>query len=67
MLCQGFLAGVEFVATRTFVLLLLKRSIVGVFLLVDSQVRLGGVALKTDVTLEGFLSCVNSGVTLILP
>lgn len=67
MLGQGFLAGMEFVAEGAFVLLLLERSIAGMLLLVYGQVRLGGVALKTDVTLERFLSCVHSGVTLILP
>lgn len=67
MLGQGFLAGMEFAAERTFVLLLLEGSVAGVLLLVNGQVRLGGVPLKTDVTLERFLSCVHSGVTLILP
>lgn len=67
MLGQGFLAGMEFVTVGAFVLLLLDGCIAGVLLLVYSQVRLGGVALKTDVTLEWFLSCVHSGVTLILP
>lgn len=67
MLGQGFLAGVEFAAERTLVILLLEGCITGVLLLVNSQVRLGGVALQTDVTLEWFLSCVHSGVTLVLP
>lgn len=67
MLGQGFLAGMEFVAAGTFVLLLLKWGVVGVLLLVYSQVRLRRVALKTDVTLEWFLTCVHSGVTLVLP
>lgn len=67
MFGQCFLARVEFVAERTFVLLLLTRSVAGVFLLVYGQVRLGRVALKTDVTLEWFLPGVNSGVTLIFP
>lgn len=67
MLGQGFLAGMEFVAAGTLVLLLLKGSVVGVLLLVNGQVRLRRVALKTDVTLEWFLTCVHSGVTLILP
>ncbi len=67
MLGQSFLAGMEFATERAFVLLLLERSVAGVLLLVYGQVRLGGVALKTDVTLERFLSRVHSGVTLILP
>lgn len=67
MLGQGFLAGMEFVAEGTFVLLLLEGSIAGVLLLVDGQVGLGRVALKTDVTLEWFLSCVHSGMALIFP
>lgn len=67
MLGQGFLAGMEFVTEGAFVLLLLEGSVAGVLLLVYGQVRLGGVALKADVTLEWFLSGVNSGVTLILP
>lgn len=67
MLGQGFLAGVEFAAERALVILLLEGCITGVLLLVNSQVRLGGVALQTDVTLERFLSCVHSGVTLVLP
>lgn len=67
MLSQGFLAGMEFATEGAFVLLLLQGSVAGVLLLVYGQVRLGGVALKTDVTLEWFLSCVHSGVTLILP
>lgn len=65
MLGQGFLAGVEFVAKGALVLLFLKGSVTGMFLLVHGQVRLGGVALKTDVTLEWFLSRVHAGVTLI--
>lgn len=67
VLGQGFLAGMEFVAERTFVLFLLEGSVTGVLLPVHGQVRLGGVALKTDVALEGFLSCVHSCVTLIFP
>lgn len=67
MLSQGFLACMQFVTERALVLFLLEGSVTGVLLLVYGQVRLGGVSLKTDVTLEGFLSCVHSGVTLILP
>lgn len=67
MLGQGFLAGMEFTTEGAFVLLLLEGSVTRVLLLVYGQVRLGGVPLKTDVTLEWFLSCVHSGVTLILP
>lgn len=67
VLGQGFLAGVEFVAEGAFVLLLLEGRVAGVLLLVHGQVGLGGVALKTDVTLEWFLSRVHSGVTLVLP
>lgn len=67
MLGKGFLAGMELIAERAFVLLLLEGSVARVLLLVRGQVGLGGVALKTDVTLERFLSCVHSGVTLILP
>lgn len=67
MLGQGFLAGMEFATEGAFVLLLLEGSVAGVFLLVYGQVRLRGVALKADVALERFLSCVHSGVTLILP
>lgn len=67
VLSKGFLASMQFVTEWALVLFLLEGSITGVFLLVYGQVRLGGVALKTDVTLEGFLSCVHSGVTLILP
>lgn len=64
---QGFLAGVEFVTEGALVLFFLKWSIAGVLLFVHSQVGLGGVALETYVTLEGFLSRVHPGVTLILP
>lgn len=67
MFGQRFLASMEFVAKGAFVLLPLNGSVVGVLLLVYRQVRLGGVVLQTDVTLEWFLSCVYSGVTLILP
>lgn len=67
MLSQGFLAGMEFATEGAFVLLLLEGSVAGVLLLVYGQVRLGGVTLKTDVTLEWLLSCVHSSVTLILP
>ena len=67
MLGQRFPACMEFVTEGALVLLLLEGGVAGVLLLVYGQVRLGGVALKTDVTLEGFLSCVHSGVTLILP
>lgn len=67
MLGQGFLTGVELAAERTLVILLLEGCITGVLLLVNGQVRLGGVALQADVTLERFLSCVHSGVTLVLP
>lgn len=66
MLSKGFLASMQFVAEGALVLFLLEGSVTGMFLLVYGQVRLGGVALKTDVTLERFLSCVDSGVTLIL-
>lgn len=65
VLGQSFLAGVEFVTERTLVLLLLEGGVGGVFLLVDGQIGLGGVALKTDLTLEWLLSCVHSGVTFI--
>lgn len=67
MLGQSFLAGMEFAAEGTFVLLLGEGGVAGVLLLVNGQVGLGGVALETDVTLEWFLSRVHSGVTLILP
>lgn len=67
MLSQSFLASMQFVTEGALVLFLLEGSVAGVFLLVYGQVGLGGVALKTDVTLEGFLPCVHSGVTLILP
>lgn len=67
MLGQGFLAGMEFVAEGTLVLLLLEGDVAGVLLLVHGQVGLGGVALKTDVALERFLTCVHSGVALIFP
>lgn len=67
MLGQGFPAGMELATERAFVLLLLKGSVAGVLLLVYSQVRLGGVVLEADVTLERLLSCVHSGVTHILP
>ena len=67
MFGQGFLAGMQLVAEGTFVLLLLEGSVAGVLLPVHGQVRLGGVALETDVTLERFLSRVHSGVTLVLP
>lgn len=65
VLCQRFLAGVEFVAEGTLVLLLWEGSITGVLLLMDVQVGFGGVALEADVTLEWLLPCVHSGVTLI--
>lgn len=67
MLGQGFLAGMEFVAEGTFVLLFLEGDVAGVLLLVYGQVRLGGVTLQTDVTLERFLACVHSSVALIFP
>lgn len=67
MLAQSSLGGVQLAAERTFVLLFREGSIAGMLLLVNRQVGLGGVALKTDVTLEWFLPCVHSGVTLILP
>lgn len=67
MLGQGFLAGMEFVAEGTFVLLFLEGDVAGVLLLVYCQVRLGGVTLQTDVTLERFLTCVHSSVALIFP
>ena len=67
MLGQGFLACMEFATEGAFVLLLLEGSVAGVLLLVNGQIGLGGVALKTDVTLERFLSRVHSGVTLIFP
>lgn len=67
MLGQSFLAGMEFATEGALVLFLLEGSVTGVLLLVYCQIRLGGVALKTDVTLERFLSCVHSGVTLVLP
>lgn len=57
----------EFAAEGACVLLLPEGGVTGVLLPVDGQVGLGGVALKTDVTLERLLSGVNSGVTLILP
>lgn len=65
MLGEGLCAGMEFLAEGALVLLLLNRSIAGVLPLVYGQVRLGGVALETDVTLEWLLSCVYPGVTLI--
>lgn len=67
VLGQGFLAGMEFVAEGTFVLLFLEGDVAGVLLLVYGQVRLGGVTLQTDVTLERFLACVHSSVALIFP
>lgn len=67
MLGEGFFAGVKFATERTFVFLLPKGNVAGVLLFVKGQVGLSGVALKTDVTLEWFLTCVHSGVTLILP
>lgn len=67
MLGQGFLAGMELATEGAFVLLLLEGSVARMLLLVYGQVRLGGVSLKTDVTLEWLLSCVHSGVTLVLP
>lgn len=48
-------------------LLLLEGGVAGVLLLVEGQVGLGGVALKTDVTLERLLSRVHPGVALVLP
>ncbi len=66
MLGKGFFAGMEFAAKGAFVLLLRKGSITGMLLFVYGQVRLGGVALKTYVTLEWFLTRMHSGVTLIL-
>ncbi len=67
MLGQSFLASMEFAAKRAFVLLLLEGSVASVLLLVYGQVGLGGVALKTNVTLERLLTCMHSGVTLIFP
>lgn len=67
VLGQGFLACMEFATEGAFVLLLLDGSVAGMLFLVNGQIRLGGVALKTDVTLERFLSCVHTGVTLIFP
>lgn len=66
VLGQGLLAGMQFAAEGTFVLLLLEGGVAGVLLPVDAQVGLGGVALQTDVALERLLSRVHSGVTLIL-
>lgn len=65
VLCQRFLAGVEFVAEGTLVFLLWEGGVAGVLLLVHVQVGFGGVALEADVTLEWFLPCVHSGMTLI--
>lgn len=67
VLGEGFLAGVEFAADGAGVLLLLEGGVAAVLLLVEGQVGLGGVALKTDVALERLLSRVHSGVALILP
>lgn len=67
MLGQGFGAGVEFVTEGTLVLFHLEGRVAGVLLLVNRQVGLGGVALQADVTLEGLLFGVHSGVTLVLP
>lgn len=67
VLGQGFLAGVQFAAEGAGVLLLLEGGVAAVLLLVEGQVGLGGVALKTDVTLERLLSRVHPGVALILP
>lgn len=64
---EGLFAGVELVAEGALVVLLLEWGVTGVLLLVYSEVRLGGVTLQTHVTLEGLLSCVYPGVTLILP
>lgn len=66
MFGQGFFAGMQFVTERALVLLRLKRSVTVMLLLVNSQIGLGRVALKADVTLERFLSSVHSGVTFIL-
>lgn len=67
VLGEGFLAGVEFATEGARVLLLLEGRVAAVLLLVEGQVGLGGVALKTDVTLERLLSRVHPGVALILP
>lgn len=66
MLGQSLLASVQLAAEGTLVLLLLKRGVAGMLVPVDTQIGLGGVALQTDVALEWLLSCVHSGVTLIL-
>lgn len=66
VLGQSLLASVQLAAEGTLVLLLLKRGVAGMLVPVDTQIGLGGVALQTDVALEWLLSCVHSGVTLIL-
>lgn len=67
MLCHCLLAGVQFVAEGTLVVFLLEGGIVGMLLLVHSEIGLSGVALVTDITLKGFLTCVNSSVAFIFP
>lgn len=66
MLGQSLLAGMQLAAEGTLVLLLLKRGVAGMLTPMDTKIGLGGIALQTDVALEWLLSCVHSGVTLIL-
>lgn len=67
VLGQCLLAGVELITARAPVLLLRDLCVRTVLLPVDSQVRLCGIALVTDITLKGLLTCVHTCVALILP
>ena len=67
VLGERLAAGVQLAAERTLVILLLELRVSRVLLLVHRQVGVCGVALETDVTLEGLLARVHPGVTLVLP
>lgn len=60
-------AGVELMTVRALVLLLVKVGFAAVLLPVNSQVILGRIALVTNITLKGLLTCVHAGVALVFP
>lgn len=60
-------AGVELMTVRTLVLLLMKVGVAAVLLPVNSQVILCRIALVTNITLKGLLTCVHTCVALVFP
>lgn len=60
-------AGVEFITVRALVLLLMKVGFAAVLPPVNSQVILCRIALVTNITLKGLLTCVNTCVALVFP